>query len=117
MTGHDENADLGDSPVEKVVHQLLRRLGELLPETAEDVAASEKRFKGDPNGLPESLRDPEVVLRRKVELKLSQPEARGPAIDISVVNGLRAAARNGAISPEEIERRIAADLDDDDEPK
>jgi len=117
MTGHDENAGLGDSPVEKAVHQLLRRLGELLPETAEDVAASEDRFKGDPNELPESLRDPEAILGRKVNLKLPPVQTSGPAIDISVVNGLRAAARNGAISSEEIERRIADDLDDDDEPK
>ncbi len=116
MTEHERKADLGDSPVEKVVHQLLRRLGELLPETAEDVAASEKRFKGDPNDLPESLRDPEAILRRKVELKLPLPEAGGSVIDINVVRGLRAVARNGAISPEEIERRIAADLNDDDDP-
>lgn len=115
MIGRDKDADLGTSPVERVVHQLLRNLGELLPETAADVAASEKLVTGGPEELPPGLRDAKSVLERKVNLSLPPSNNGCAGVDLDVLRGLQAAARNGSLSPEELEKRIEADWNDDED--
>jgi hypothetical protein len=106
---NDDDLDLGSSPVERVVHRLLRRHGELLPETAEDVAASEASLKRE--ALPPGLRDPSSVFTRKV--KFSLPPAAPPAtgVDLGVVEGFRAAARGGSGISEDLEKKLSADWD------
>ena len=95
MIGRDKDADLGTSPVERVVHQLLRNLGELLPETVADVAASEKLVTGGPEELPPGLRDAKSVLERKVNLSLPPLHNGCAGVDLDVLRGLQAAADGG----------------------
>lgn len=109
MNNHNDDLDLGDSPVDRAVHRLLRRSGELLPETADDVAASEASLRREP--LPFRLCDPDSVFSRK--MKFSLPPAAPPAttVDRSVVDGFSAAARGGSGISEDLEKKLSADWD------
>lgn len=114
MIDRDRDADLGSSPAERLVHQVLKNLGELLPETADDVSASEK-FVAGPLDLPAGLRDPGAVFDRKVELRLPPLTEPCAVVDRGVVDGLRAAARNGHIDSTDLEKLIENDDWNDDD--
>lgn len=109
MNNYNDDLDLGSSPVERVVHRLLRRHGELLPETADDVAASEASLKREP--LPPGLRDPNSVFSRKVKFSLPPTAPPATGVNLGVVEGFRAAARGGAGISEDLEKKLSADWD------
>ncbi len=96
-----------DPGLEREVHDALKRLGWVIPQSEDQVRAAEAEQAGRGAPLPASIADPAKVLGRRpggAELKLSvfQP---GPADQ----ENLARAAREGGKIPPEIEERMRRD--------
>lgn len=101
MSNEDKNLDLGRSPADSTVHRLLRKLGSLIPETADDVKHAEAEVEHDPVELPAALMNPDHVFEGSMSLSLPRSSSSRVVADAEVIEGFSAAARDGrGLSPE-----------------
>ena len=110
MSGEKNEHTLDPSPDEGMVQRLLRKLGKLIPETAEDVACAEEIIGCEPVALPEELLDPSAVFGGSLQVSPSKLSRRSePSIDPQVLGGFAAAAREGGVISPEIEEKMRRD--------
>ena len=110
MSNEKNKNGLDQSLDEAKVHRLLRKLGKLIPVTAEEVACAEEILRCEPVALPEVLLDPSAVFEGSLQIihpKLSRKSE--PRIDPEVLGGFAAAAREGGVITPEVEERMKRD--------
>ena len=92
-------AELSDDDADRLVYEALCREGKFVPQSPEEVAAAEAAIDEPVVELPASLRDPLSILKSKSQ---TRSVLRPPSpIDVSAVENMSCAARNGGeISPE-----------------
>jgi hypothetical protein len=94
-----QKAELSDDEIDRLVYEAMCRAGKFVPQTPEEVAEVEAKLNESAVELPASLRDPLAILKAKRPSRsvLRQP----PQVDVSAIENMSCAARNGGeISPE-----------------
>lgn len=102
-----QKAELSDDDVARLVYEALCREGKFVPQSPQDVAEAETTLDESAVELPASLRDPLAILKstRPTWNVLRPP----PPVDVSVVENLSCAARNGGEISPEVERAMDED--------
>lgn len=110
MSNEDKSLDLGRSPADSSTHRLLRNLGKLIPETADDVRRAEEELAEEPCELPEALKDADRVFEGSLPsygLDASSTPPSEP--DADVLSGFSAAAREGRGLTPEVKEQMRRD--------
>jgi len=105
----DISAELDE--LELHVYEAFLARGWIIPQTQADVSRAEAQMAGKKcEELPPSLRDPDAVLRRSLEMKAKVVSLQ-PAEDDETPELLARAARAGKDIPTDIEERMRQDRD------
>ena len=99
--------ELSDDDVDRLVYEALCREGKFVPQSPDEVAAAEAAIDETKVELPALLRDPLAILKRKGPTRsvLRPP----PPVDVSAVENMSCAARNGGEISSEVEKVMDED--------
>ena len=101
----EDDADKGNQPLERDVHEALKAMGWLMPESEAEVQAAEAEVPESAAPLPAALMDPDKVLTGQ------SGAAPAAALPLGIVadEHLARAARAGGPIPPEIEEQMRRD--------
>lgn len=102
--------ELSDDDTDRLIYEAFCEKGAFVPQTPEQVARAEAEFDEESVELPNSLRDPLSILKRK-NAPRTEPR-RSPHIDQSAVDNLACAARNGGEVSPDVEAAMNKDEED-----
>jgi|SRR5579883_1320989 len=102
--------ELSDDDADRLIYEAFCVGGAFVPQTPEEVARAEADFDEESVELPDSLRDPLSILKRK-NAPRTEPR-RSPHIDQSAVDSLACAARNGGDVSLDVEAAMNKDEED-----
>ena len=108
MSKQQADQVFGRSPAESLTHRLLRKLGNLIPETVDDVRRAEGDLAEIYSDLPESLKDPDKVFEGSLTVSLPEVHVHPPQNE-EVLRGFSAAARDGRGLTSEVTERMERD--------
>ena len=110
MSRKRQNPREAERRFECTLHEGIRSLGWLLPETEDEVRAADEEDDGDSLELPPELRDPFAALTRDYSIRPRRRQAEPPMVDRTYRQELRRAAREGTGQiTAEIEERMRRD--------
>ena len=99
----------GRDPGERDVHEALKSLGWVVPESEHDVRQAEEDLAESRIGLPESLTDAAAVFERKAARGFANVSPLCSPLDRQSEQDLARAARQGGPIPPEMEERMRRD--------
>jgi len=101
----EEDGEYARDAVERLMFEALRRFGDVVPATPEDVARLEQRLSDEPESVPESMLTPPDL-----EKPVTRPLAHLPRpVDASTQRDMARASREGKAISQEIEERMRLD--------